>query len=72
MPPSGFNKEAVDGLLQFVRECYKDIQAEVESGKHPTTQAAVDYEIDLIGKAMMKLHIDPQGNLVDRSIRESG
>lgn len=66
MPPSGFSKKAVKGLLTFVKGNYEDLQEEVRSGKHPSVEAAIDYEIAQLGKALEKLHIDKEGNLVER------
>lgn len=66
MPPSGFSKRTVEGLLQFVRGNYEDLREEVRSGKHPSVEAAIDYEIAQLGKALEKLHIDKEGSLVER------
>ncbi len=66
MPPSGFNQNAVNGALIFVRGCYEDLLGDVRSGKFKTYEEAIEYEVTLIKKALMKLHIDPEGNLVER------
>lgn len=66
MPPSGFNKGAVKGILVFVQECYQDLLDEVKSGKHANYEAAIQYELGQIDKALSQLHIDPEGNLVSR------
>lgn len=65
MPPSGFSQKAVEGALVFIKTCYEDLQKEVVAGKHPSFEAAVDYEIKSIGTALSKLHIDEKGNLVE-------
>ncbi len=66
MPPSGFSKKAVEGALVFIKTCYEDLQAEVKSGKHPNMETAIDHEIASIGAALLKLHIDEKGNLVEK------
>lgn len=68
MPPSGFNKKAIRGLLQFTEGCYEDLEKEVKSGKHKDFKAAIRYERRQIKKALAKLHIDKKGNLVERTI----
>ncbi len=67
MPPSGFSKKAVEGALQFVGACYQDLLEEVRSGRHENFEAAIEYEINQIGKALEQLHIDKTGKLVERS-----
>ncbi len=32
MPPSGFNKKAVNGLLTFIEACYEDLLKEIDNG----------------------------------------
>ncbi len=66
MPPSGFSKRTVVGLLTFVKGNYEDLREEVRSGKHPSVEAAIDYEIKQLGKALRKLHINKSGKLVER------
>ena len=66
MPPSGFSKQTVEGLLTFVKGNYEDLREEVRSGKHPSVEAAIDYEIAQLGKALEKLHINKEGELVER------
>jgi hypothetical protein len=66
MPPSGFTPNAVKGSLLFIRTCYEDLLAEVRSGKHASFEAAIEYELGQIEKALSKLHIDTEGNLVQR------
>lgn len=66
MPPSGFNQHAVKGALEFVKGCYEDLQAEVRAGKHPSMEVAIEYELAQLEKALTQLHIDAQGNLVER------
>jgi len=66
MPPSGFSKKAVKGALIFVQGCYEDLLSEVRSGKHESYENAIEFEIAQIEKALSKLHIDPEGNLVER------
>lgn len=68
MPPSGFSSKAVKGALQFIQSCYLDLLDEVRSGKHDNYEKAIEYEIEQIEKALNKLHIDKQGNLVERVI----
>lgn len=67
MPPSGFSKKAVKGALVFIKTCYEDLQKEVAEGKHKNMEAAIDHEIESIGTALSKLHIDKDGNLVERT-----
>jgi hypothetical protein len=67
MPRSGFSKKAVEGILQFIGACYRDLLEEVRSGKHETFEVAVEYEINQIGKSLEQLHIDKTGRLVQRS-----
>ena len=66
MPPCGFNQNAVKGALQFVKGCYEDLKEEVKQGKHASFEAALDHELDNLEKALAKLHIDQEGNLVER------
>jgi hypothetical protein len=66
MPPSGFSSHAVRGALQFVGGCYRDLLAEVESGKHPDYETAIKHELTQIEMALSKLHISPTGELVER------
>ncbi|OGY93008.1 MAG: hypothetical protein A3H70_05560 [Candidatus Komeilibacteria bacterium RIFCSPLOWO2_02_FULL_48_11] len=66
MPPSGFNRKAVKGALAFVQGCYEDLLDDVRSGKFQTYEEAIQYELGLIEKALVKLHIDPEGNLIER------
>jgi len=66
MPPSGFNKKAVKGALLFIQGCYKDLLQEVKDGKHPSPEKAIEYEISQIGKVLKKLHINKEGNLIER------
>jgi len=69
MPPSGFNKRSVQGSLQFIRGCYQDLLEEVRSGKHPTVEEAIEFELGQIKKALGQLHITPKGKLVKRKPR---
>lgn len=66
MPPSGFNTHVVKGALQFVSGCYEDLLEEVRSGKHPSFEAAIEFELGQIEKALSSLHINPQGHLVKK------
>ena len=66
MPPSGFNRKAVKDALAFVQGCYEDLLDDVRSGKFQTYEEAIQYELGLIEKALVKLHIDPEGNLIER------
>lgn len=66
MPPSGFSRRSVNGALQFVGECYKDLLAEVRSGKHKSYEEAIEFEIKQIDSALAKVHIDEKGNLVEK------
>ncbi len=68
MPPSGFSKKAVEGILIFVKACYEDLQSEVDSGKHDSFPAAIEYELGQLEKALEQLHIDADGRLVKRPI----
>ncbi|MCX6787964.1 MAG: hypothetical protein NT108_02245 [Candidatus Kaiserbacteria bacterium] len=67
MPPSGFSKKTVEGLLTFVKGNYEDLQEEVRSGKHLSVEAAIDYEIAQLGKALEKLHINKEGGIVEKT-----
>ena len=67
MPPSGFSTNTIKGLLAFVKGNYEDLREEVRSGKHPSVEVAIDYEIAQLGKALEKLHLDEEGNIVDRA-----
>ena len=66
MPPSGFTPNAVKGSLLFIKTCYEDLLAEVRDGKHASYEDAIEHELAQINKALTKLHIDPDGNLVQR------
>ena len=67
MPPSGFSRRAVEGALVFIQTCYQDLLEEVRSGKHASFEAGIEFEIEQIGKALSKLHIDHAGILVERA-----
>ena len=67
MPPSGFNRGAVRGALQFIQACYEDLLQEVADGKHATVQEALAFEISQIEKALLSLHIDKDGKPVERT-----
>ena len=67
MPPSGFDGETTDGLLRFLRGCYRQMKAEVASGKHANVQAAIEHEIEVIGRALEKLHIEPDGTINEKT-----
>lgn len=71
MPPSGFSEKAVEGALVFIKGCYEDLLQEVRDGKHSSPEAAIEYEISQIGKALAKLHINKSGNLVERDTAHS-
>jgi len=66
MPPCGFNQKAVKGALEFIKGCYEDLEEEVKSGKHANFEAALDFELKNLENALEKLHIDSEGNLVER------
>ena len=66
MPPSGFSKKSVNGALVFVLGCYEDLLREVRSGKHKSYEEGIKYEITQIKKALMGLHINDEGKLVER------
>lgn len=66
MPPSGFSKKAVKGILLFVQANYEDLLAEVESGKHVDVPSAIRAEIDSLKKALSKLEIDKNGEIKER------
>jgi hypothetical protein len=64
----GFETPAADGLIAFLRSNFDDLHREVTDGKHKDVERAVAYELDNIGKALLKLHIDKDGNLTVREI----
>ena len=66
MPPSGFSKPVVAGALQFVEGCYRDLLEEVRSSKHKTYEDAITFEINQINRILTRLHIDAEGNLVEK------
>lgn len=66
MPPSGFSKKAVAGALQFVGACYTDLLEEVQNGKHPSLEAAIEFELGQIARALEALHVTPSGGLEER------
>lgn len=66
MPPSGFNKKAVNGALEFIKGCYEDLLKEVQSGKFSSIEEALKYEISQIEKVLTAMHIDEKGNLIER------
>ena len=70
MPPSGFSKAVVVGALQFIGGCYRDLLQEVQEGKHASFEEAIKYELSQIDKVLRSLHIDEQGNLVDKQTKE--
>lgn len=66
MPPSGFSKKAVEGVLVFIRTCYEDLQEEVRQGKYESFEVAIEHEIKSIGLTLSKLHINEKGDLVEK------
>jgi hypothetical protein len=66
MPPSGFSRPVVAGALQFVEGCYRDLLEEVRSGKHKTYEDAITFEINQINRVLTRLHIDAEGNLIEK------
>ncbi len=66
MPPSGFSSKAVQGALTFISGCYEDLLGEVKSGKHASVEAALEFELSQIAKALTALHINPEGQVVSR------
>jgi len=69
MPPSGFSKKAIKGILQFTAACYSDLKKEVDSGKHKDFRAAIKYEQRQLKSALSQLHINERGKLVKRKKR---
>lgn len=57
MPPSGFNRKAVAGALQFVRACYEDLLEDVKTGKFGTYEEAIEHEMRTIDRALSDLHV---------------
>ncbi len=49
MPPSGFSKKAIRGLLIFVASCYEDLLKEIREGKKTEGQA-IKSELENINK----------------------
>ncbi len=66
MPPSGYSPKAVAGALIFTKTTYEDLLAEVRSGKHETVEAAIEFEIGQIDKALTSLHINEKGEIAER------
>ena len=66
MPPSGFNRNIVECALTFVRGCYIELLHEVKSGKHASYEAAIEYELGQIEKVLSRMHITPEGELIER------
>jgi hypothetical protein len=66
-PPRGFSQRSIGGLLVFVKENYEDLKKEVQSGKYPDFEAAIDGELANLRAALEKLHLDEKGDLVERS-----
>ena len=56
MPPSGFNKKAVEGLLVFLEGCYEDLMKEMDQGTDP--KQAVQKELDDIRKFLQEFTIE--------------
>lgn len=69
---ASFSGRAAGGAITFAEACYAELKKEVESGKHQTFEAAIDYEIRNVGIALARLHIDADGNVVDRDPLPSG
>ena len=62
MPPSGFSQKAINGLLIFVQECYKDLLKEIKEGKDKqgrkvTEGKAIQKEINQIKEYLEKFEI---------------
>lgn len=49
MPPSGFSKKAINGLLMFVEACYEDLLQEIKEGKKSEGEA-IKQELENIRK----------------------
>lgn len=58
MPPSGFNKKAIEGLLVFLEGCYEDLMKEMEQGTDP--QEAVQKELNDIRRFLKDFTIEKQ------------
>lgn len=56
MPPSGFNKKAVEGLLVFLEGCYEDLMKYMEQGTDP--KKAVQKELDDIRRFLQEFTIE--------------
>lgn len=56
MPPSGFSKQAVKGVLIFLEACYDDLLKEMNKGKIP--EEAVQKELRDIRKYLKKFSYD--------------
>lgn len=67
MPPSGFNRPAVAGALLFAEAFYKDLLQEMQSGKYASYEEAIEQELKQIKGVLEKLHINEQGELVERT-----
>ena len=62
MPPSGVSQKAVNGLLIFVQECYKDLLKELKEGKDKQGRPVTE------GKAIQKEITQIQGYLEEFEI----
>lgn len=58
MPPFGFNKKAVEGLLIFLEGCYEDLMKEMEKGTDP--KQAVQKELNEIRQFLKDFTIEKQ------------
>jgi hypothetical protein len=57
MPPSGFSKHTIRGILQFTEACYQDLEQKVRSGKHKDFKSAIQFELRQLRQALSNLHI---------------
>jgi hypothetical protein len=57
MPPSGFNKRAINALLVFIEECYKDLLKKIEKNPTIDVKEAIQEELSEIRNALESFNI---------------
>ena len=60
MPPSGFNKRAIQGLLEFVEGCYEDLLKKMRETPGKNIEAAIEEELAEIREALEAFSLKPR------------
>ncbi len=61
MPPSGFNKKAIRGLLEFVEGCYEDLLLKLRDDPKAKVEDAIQDELAEIRRALEEFSLKNVG-----------